>query len=74
MVRIPQSFVGLTKKKGLQLIANLEASLEAAAGTKGYLEKGDLDRHYSEKFGSKALDKHLKTFQPEIDKVLGRAS
>tara|TARA_R110000824_G_C15219620_1_gene677494 strand:- start:941 stop:2374 length:1434 start_codon:yes stop_codon:yes gene_type:complete len=75
MARIPQAMnAALDKTKGLKLIADLEGSLKAAAGAKGYLVKGDLARHYESDFGAEALDGHLKTFQPEISKVQGRGS
>ena len=73
MARIPQSFnATINKEKGLKLIADLENSLNRAAGEKGYLEKGDIANYYDQQKGGKDItNKGLVTFQPEINSLLG---
>ena len=71
MARIPEAFTALDKGKGLQLIRNLEESLERAAGKKGYLVEGDVARYFDKKFGTEGTDKALKSFKPQIDSIRG---
>ena len=72
MARIPMAWVKtFDEKAGLALIKDLETSLIAAAGSKGYLEKGDIARHYDEKSETerdKTSDWQA-DFQDEIDKI-----
>lgn len=71
MARIPEAFTALDKGKGLQLIRNLEESLERAAGAKGYLVEGDVARYFDKRFGTEGTDKALKSFKPQIDSIRG---
>ena len=71
MARIPEAFTALDKGKGLQLIRNLEESLERAAGAKGYLVEGDVARYFDKKFGTEGTDKMLRSFKPQIDSIRG---
>jgi len=71
MARIPEAFTALDKGKGLQLIRNLEESLERAAGTKGYLVEGDVARYFDKEFGTEGTDKMLRSFKPQIDSIRG---
>ena len=69
MARIPQSInAAMDKEKGLKLIADLEKSLQRAAGDKGYLVEGDIARYYDQQKGGKAkTNQGLVTFQADID-------
>ena len=71
MARIPQHInAAMDKEKGLKLIADLERSLQRAAGEKGYLEEGDIARYYDSQKGGKAkTNAGLATFQSEIDRL-----
>jgi hypothetical protein len=71
MARIPQHInATMDKEKGLKLIADLEKSLQRAAGEKGYLVEGDIARYYDEQKGGKAkTNAGLVTFQSEIDSL-----
>ena len=71
MARIPQSInAAMDKEKGLKLIADLEKSLQRAAGDKGYLVEGDIARYYDQQKGGKAkTNQGLVTFQADIDSL-----
>ena len=71
MARIPQHInAAMDKEKGLKLIADLERSLQRAAGEKGYLVEGDIARYYDSQKGGKAkTNAGLVTFQSDIDRL-----
>ena len=72
MARIPNPIIAtLDRKKGLQLIKNLEESLTRAAGDKGYLVAGDVARQFDIDYGTKGTDDALKSFKPQIDSIRG---
>lgn len=75
MARIPQALIAsMDREKGLKLIQQLEDSLKAAAGEKGYLEKGDIARYWDKHGGKAKTDRALVANRDEIDALLEQDS
>jgi len=74
MARIPSSFnKTFDEESGLALIDDLEKSLMAAAGNKGYLAEGDIANYFDTRPGGKAAtNEALESFQSEIDQIQGK--
>jgi len=74
MARIPSSFnKTFDEESGLALIDDLEKSLMAAAGRKGYLAEGDIANYFDNLPGGKAAtNEALESFQSEIDQIQGK--
>tara|TARA_R110001583_G_scaffold2908_4_gene19918 strand:+ start:6195 stop:8168 length:1974 start_codon:yes stop_codon:yes gene_type:complete len=73
MARIPSSWnKTFDEESGLALIDDLEKSLMAAAGDKGYLAEDDIANYFDARPGGKAATNDaLKSFQSEIDEIQG---
>ena len=75
MARIPQSLIAsFNKEKGLKLIRQLENSLKAAAGEKGYLEEGDIAAYWDKHGGQAKTDRGLVENKEAIDAILGQGN